>query len=218
MDNNIQRRIAMPENLNDHDFGTYPFELPPLPYAYDALEPYIDEETMHYHYDKHFAGYINNLNHALEPYTELHDLTLEQLLCSQDLPEEAQETILNNAGGVYNHTLFFNILAPASEPVHQPLEGSPLLEAIEGFFGSFEQFKEQFNRSAKEVFGSGWTALVSDSQGNLDIRNIANQDVLFCENLEPVILFDVWEHAYYLKYRNDRADYIENLWNVIKFR
>ncbi|MCL2638812.1 MAG: superoxide dismutase [Oscillospiraceae bacterium] len=208
----------MAEIRNDHFFGTYPFALPPLPFAYDALEPYIDEETMHYHHDKHFATYIKNLNDALEPYTELHDMTLEQLLCSESLPEEAQEKILNNAGGVYNHTLFFNLLAPPSEPVHEPAEDSVFMEAINGFFGSFEQFKEQFNASAKEVFGSGWTALVSDSSGNLDIRNIANQDVLFCEGLEPVILFDVWEHAYYLKYKNDRAQYVENLWNVIRLK
>jgi len=200
------------------EFGTYPFTLPPLPYAYNALEPYIDEETMHYHYDKHFAGYINKLNAALEPLVELHDLTLEQLLCSHDLPEDSQEAILNNAGGVYNHSLFFNLLAPASEPVHEPEADSTFMKAIDGFFGSFEQFKEQFNKSAGEVFGSGWTVLVSDKEGNLDIRNVANQDVLFCEGLEPVILFDVWEHAYYLKYKNDRAQYVENLWNVIRLK
>jgi Fe-Mn family superoxide dismutase len=200
------------------EFGTYPFKLPPLPYAYNALEPYIDEETMHYHYDKHFAGYINKLNAALEPFTELHDLTLEQLLCCEDLPEEAQEAILNNAGGVYNHTLFFNQLAPASEPVHELPLDSLLMEAIEGNFGNFDNFKLQFNKSAGEVFGSGWTMLVSDKEGNLDIRNVANQDVLFCEGLEPVILFDVWEHAYYLKYKNDRAQYVENLWNVIRLK
>jgi Fe-Mn family superoxide dismutase len=208
----------MAEKKNDHNFGTYPFSLPPLPYAYDALEPYVDEETMHYHYDKHFAAYIHNLNDALEPYDFLHDMTLEQLLCSDELPEEAQEKILNNAGGVYNHTLFFNMLAPASEPVHEPQQDSVLMEAITGFFGSFEQFRDSFSESAKSVFGSGWTALVSDSEGNLDIRNIANQDVLFCEGLEPVILFDVWEHAYYLKYKNDRAQYIDNLWNVVRLK
>jgi len=202
--------------MPDHNFGHYPFELPPLPYAYDALEPYIDEETMHLHHDKHFAAYIKNLNDALEPYPELHDSTLEQLLCSEELPAEAQEKILNNAGGVYNHHIFFANLAPASDDVHMP-EGQ-LLEAIEGFFGSFESFKEQFSNSAAAVFGSGWTVLTSDSEGNLDIRNIANQDVLICEGLEPVIIFDVWEHAYYLKYKNLRADYIKNLWNIIRFK
>ena len=206
----------MAEIFNDYDFGTYPFQQPPLAYPYDAFEPYIDEETMHYHYDKHFAAYIKNLNDALEPYPNLHDMRLEQLLCSEELPEEAQEAILNNAGGVYNHTLFFSLLAPASEDVHEP--DGVLLEAIEGFFGSFDEFKEEFSKEAKSVFGSGWTVLVSDSEGNLDIRNVANQDVLFCEGLEPVILFDVWEHAYYLKYKNDRADYVDNLWNVIRFK
>jgi len=203
--------------INFSDFGTYPFSLPPLPYAYNALEPYIDRETMHYHYDKHFAGYIDKLNRALEPYDFLHDLPLEQILCSDaGLPVEARNEIMNNAGGVYNHSLFFDGLAPASENVHQP--NGMLLEAIEGFFGSFRQFKEKFNKQANEVFGSGWTVLVSDSEGNLSIVNVANQDVLICEGLEPVILFDVWEHAYYLKYKNDRKTYIENLWNVIKLR
>jgi Fe-Mn family superoxide dismutase len=199
------------------EFGTYPFSLPPLPYAYDALEPYIDEETMHYHYDKHFGGYIDKLNLALEPYDFLHDTPLEQLLCSPNsLPAEARVEIMNNAGGVYNHSLFFNGLAPADDDVHEP-EGV-LLEAIEGFFGSFEEFKESFSKEAAEVFGSGWTVLASDNEGNLTIVNTANQDVLLCEGLEPVILFDVWEHAYYLKYRNDRKDYIENLWNVVKLK
>ncbi|MCL2019341.1 MAG: superoxide dismutase [Oscillospiraceae bacterium] len=206
--------------LNSDDFGIfghYPFELPPLPYAYDALEPYIDEETMHFHHDKHFATYIKNLNDALEPYPFLHNVPLERILCSaKSLPEESRVKILNNAGGVYNHTLFFRGLAPASEPVHEP-EGK-LLEAIEGFFGSFEHFKEEFSDEAKDVFGSGWTVLVSDSESNLDIRNTANQDVLICEGLEPIILFDVWEHAYYLKYKNERADYIKNLWNIIRFK
>ncbi|MCL2077085.1 MAG: superoxide dismutase [Oscillospiraceae bacterium] len=198
-------------------FGTYPFTLPPLPYAYNALEPFIDEETMHYHHDKHFATYIKNLNEALKPYPFLQRLPLEQILCSvRGLPPESRTAILNNGGGVYNHTLFFNGLAPASEDVHMP-EGE-LLEAIEGFFGSFENFKEEFSKSAAEVFGSGWTVLASDQFGNLSIINIKDQETLLCEGLEPVILFDVWEHAYYLKYKNERADYIKNLWNVIRFR
>ncbi|MDR2531493.1 MAG: superoxide dismutase [Oscillospiraceae bacterium] len=199
------------------EFGTYPFELPPLPFAYDALEPYIDEETMRYHYDGHFATYIRKLNTALEPYAFLQNMSLEELLCAgSTLPEDAYEDILKNAGGVYNHALFFSILAPASESVHEP--DGKLLEAIEGFYGSFEHFKETFSKSAADVFGSGWTVLVSDSIGNLDIRNVANQDVLLCEGLEPVILFDIWEHAYYLKYKNDRVQFIDNLWNVIRFK
>ena len=197
--------------------ATYPFELPPLPYAYNALEPYIDEETMHYHHDKHYATYIKNLNAALEPYPRLQCLPLEQLLrMGNDLPPESRTTILNNGGGVYNHTLFFNGLAPASEDVHMP-EGD-LHTAIEGFFGSFEHFKEEFSKSAAEVFGSGWTALTSDDRGTLSIQNLKNQDTLLSFNLEVVFLFDVWEHAYYLKYQNLRADYIKGLWNVIRFR
>lgn len=206
-----------PQTQVDLLTATYPFALPELPYGYDALEPYIDEETMHYHHDKHFAAYIDNLNKELEPYTNLHNLTLEELLCNPaSLPAEARTTILNNAGGVYNHWLFFNGLAPESEDVHEP--SGDLMEAIEGYFGSFEEFKNSFEENAMSVFGSGWTVLVSDSEGNLSIRNVKNQDVLLCENLEAIILFDVWEHAYYLKYRNLRADYVKNLWNVIRFK
>ncbi|MCL2108081.1 MAG: superoxide dismutase [Oscillospiraceae bacterium] len=196
--------------------SSYPFTLPPLPYPYDALEPHIDQETMHLHHDKHFATYIKNLNDALKPYPHLQSLSLEQILCCKRLPLESRVKILENAGGVYNHAIFFSNLAPMSEKVNTP-EGE-LLEAIEGFFGSFEEFKEQFSKSAADVFGSGWTILAADRAGNLSIRNVANQEVLLCEGLEPVILFDVWEHAYYLKYKNVRADYVKNLWEIVRFR
>jgi len=197
--------------------GTYPFALPPLPYAYNALEPFIDEETMHYHHDKHYATYIKNLNAALEPYPALQRMTLEQLLRNRNnLPLEARTAIMNNAGGVYNHTLFFNGLAPASENNHAP-EGE-LLCAVEGFYDSFDKFKESFSKSAADVFGSGWTILASDANCNLSVRNVANQDTLLGENLETVIILDVWEHAYYLKYKNERADYIKNFWNIVRIR
>ena len=197
--------------------ATYPFTLPPLPYAYNALEPYIDEETVHIHHGKHFATYIKNLNDALEPYPYMQMLTIEEILCGvHRLPPPDQVKILRNAGGVYNHAIYFANLAPASEDVHTP-EGN-LLEAIEGFYGSFENFKEKFSKAASEVFGSGWTILASDRCGNLSIRNVANQETLICEGLQTVILFDVWEHAYYLKYRNERKKYIENLWNIIRFK
>jgi Fe-Mn family superoxide dismutase len=199
------------------EFGTYPFSLPPLPFAYDALEPYIDEETMHYHYDKHYAGYINKLNKALEPYGFLHEMSLEEVLCSgSGLPPEAKIEILQNAGGVYNHSLFFNGLAPHGENANEP--SGMLLEAIEGFFGSFGEFKEAFSEQAANVFGSGWTVLVSDTGGNLSIMNTANHETLLCDGLEPVMLLDVWEHAYYLLYKYDRREYIENFWNVVKLK
>jgi Fe-Mn family superoxide dismutase len=195
--------------------GNYPFQLPNLPYAYNALEPYIDEQTMHIHHDKHYATYIKNLNIALESYPELQQLPLEDILRMKDsLPPEARTAILNNGGGVYNHTLFFQGLAPASEDVHRP-EGN-LLAAIETCFGSFYNFKNEFNQLAAGVFGSGWTALASDANGNLSIQNLANQDTLLDTDLEVVFLFDVWEHAYYLKYKNVRMDYIKNLWEIIK--
>jgi len=197
--------------------GNYPFSLPNLPYAYDALEPYIDEETMHLHHDKHYATYIKNLNIALEPYPDLQQLSLEEILkMKNNLPPEARTAILNNGGGVYNHTLFFQGLAPMSEDVHRP-EGN-LLTAIETCFGSFYNFKNEFNQLAAGVFGSGWTALASDSGGNLSIQNLGNQDTLLGTDLEVVFLFDVWEHAYYLKYKNVRMDYLKNLWEIIKLK
>lgn len=197
-------------------YNTYPYELPPLPYAYDALEPYIDAETMYYHHDKHFQTYIDNLNQALEPYPQLQEMSLTQLLMNEDkLPKEAAKKIMDNGGGVYNHTFFFYSLAPASSGNHYPT--GRLLELINQKYGSFGAFKDQFSQKAKDVFGSGWTYLVLDEQQNLDIMNLANQDTPLSVNAIPVIMFDVWEHAYYLKYKNDRADYIKQIWNVIVF-
>lgn len=197
--------------------NTYPFQLPPLIYSYEALEPYIDAETMHYHHDKHFQTYIDNLNKALEPYPQLQNMTLVQLLKNgcEDLPEKDCTTIMNNAGGVYNHSLFFEMLQPAQAGNHMP---DPIVsEAINEAFGSFDNFKAEFEKSALSVFGSGWTYLVIDRQGKASIVNLKNQDTLVTQNLKPIILFDVWEHAYYLKYKNRRVDYVKNLWNVIRF-
>ena len=191
----------------------YPFTLPPLPYAYNALEPYIDTETMYYHHDKHFAAYVDNLNKALIPYPMLQQLTLEQLLSPlTPLPAEAQDAILHNAGGVYNHTLYFAELMPKSPSEHQP--SRTLEEAITLTFGSPERFKATFNAAALEVFGSGWVSLVLTQEGGLEIIQLHNQEVAL--PARTLITIDVWEHAYYLKYKNARADYVNSWWNVVR--
>lgn len=196
--------------------STYPFELPPLPYDYDALEPYIDAETMHYHHDKHFQTYINNLNEALDKCPKLQCLTLEQILSNPgQIPPSVCESVLHNGGGVYNHARFFEGLAPADSGKTMP--GSLLMSKIRCTFGSLDNFKEKFSRCALDVFGSGYTYLVSDSKGMLKIVNLQNQQTLLAQCLEPIILLDVWEHAYYLKYKNARKDYVTGIWNVIAF-
>lgn len=192
-------------------YHTYPYELPPLPFDYDALEPYIDAETMHYHHDKHFKTYVDELNKTLAQYPRLQKLTLPELLSQKSLPVK----ILNNAGGVYNHTLYFSGLSPAGCACHQP--SGEMLRLIEETFESFENFKEIFMSLAKDVFGSGWTVLFLTPQGQLKIANLKNQDTLLPMNYFPILYVDVWEHAYYLKYKNERVKYLENIWNVLDF-
>lgn len=194
----------------------YPYVLPELPYPYDALEPYIDEETMHYHHDKHFKAYVDNLNEVLQPYPELQALPLDILLKrAETFPKNIQKKILDNAGGVFNHYLFFAGLAPADEDVHEP--GGYLDEMIIENFGSIEEMQIKFSESAKSVFGSGWTYLVITPGKRLKVVNFKDQETPILINATPVILLDVWEHAYYLKYKNERANYIENAWNIIKY-
>ena len=191
--------------------GTYPFSLPEIPYPYDSLEPYIDTETMHFHYDKHFKIYIDNLNKALENYPTLKRLSLIDLVKHQDnLPLD----VSRSAGGVYNHFMFFNRIGP---PNGNNMPTGRLLTMINKSFGSFDNFKTKFSDSAKAVFGSGWTFLVITPDDRLKIVNTKNQVTPVQNNYIPVILFDIWEHAYYLKYKNLRADYIENIWNVVRF-
>lgn len=188
----------------------YPFTLTPLPYAYDALEPYIDEETMHLHHDKHLATYVENLNAALAPYPATHGLTLEELLFfPQRLPEKIRTTVQNNAGGVYNHDLYFSAMTPHSSGA--PVGG--LAAAIMRQFGSYEEFSRRLRQAGQTRFGSGWAWLATNSSGRLYILSTANQDVPF--PLCPVLPLDVWEHAYYLKYQNRRADYLANWMNTI---
>jgi len=192
----------------------YPFELEPLPYDYGALEPYIDEQTMHLHHDRHLKTYVDNLNNALKDYPEYQTWPLKRLLQYIGwLPESIRTTVKNNAGGVYNHELYFESMAPAGQT---SLSGS-LEKKIEEDFGSFDAFKERFKSAALSVFGSGYAWLALTQERDLTIRTTANQDTLVPLDLHPIFLIDVWEHAYYLKHYNVRADYIDDWFNVINF-
>jgi Fe-Mn family superoxide dismutase len=194
----------------------YPFTLIPLPYAYDALEPYIDKLTMELHHDKHLQTYITNLNNAIKDRPALQNWTLEQLIYfAYQLPKEIKTTVLNNAGGVFNHNFYFKNLEP-NKLQKQP-QGA-LLNAIVSKFGSFEDFKTQFKQNALSVFGSGYTALVKTENGELKIVNTKNQDTVLPQNDRLIMLIDVWEHAYYLKNYNLRTNYIDNWFNVVNYQ
>lgn len=188
--------------------------LPELPYSYDALEPHIDQQTMNIHHTKHHAAYVNNLNAALEGQGEWQDKSLEELLASlEELPKSIYWAVRNNAGGHYNHTLFWNAIGPnkGGEP------GGALAEDIKNTFGGFEQFKELFGKAALGRFGSGWAWLVLDKDGKLAVTSTANQDSPLSEGSFPILGLDVWEHAYYLKYQNKRADYIGAWWSIVNW-
>ncbi|WP_238476014.1 superoxide dismutase [Clostridium manihotivorum] len=190
------------------------FVVPPLKYSYNALEPYIDEQTMRIHHDKHHEAYVGNLNKALDKYPELQGKTVEQLLLNiNKVPSDIRETVRNNAGGHYNHTFFWNIMSPnkGANP-----KGN-VMKAIERDFGSMDNFKKLFKQAALDRFGSGWAWLLKDNSGKLSIVSTANQDTPIQLGLKPIIAIDVWEHAYYLKYQNKRADYIDAWWNVVNW-
>ncbi len=190
-----------------------PFTVPPLPYASDALEPYIDKMTMEIHHDKHHGAYVTNLNKALESAPDLANKTIEELLANNCgiVPENIRTAVRNNGGGHINHSMFWKILkAGGGQPVGN------VAQAISSSFGSFDSFKEKFNQAAATRFGSGWAWLVK-SGGKLDIYSTANQDSPVMEGKYPVMGLDVWEHAYYLKYQNRRPDYIAAWWNVVNW-
>lgn len=189
------------------------YTLPKLPYAYDALEPYIDARTMEIHYTKHHQAYIDNLNKALAGHPDLQKVPLYELLADLSaVPEDIRQTVRNNGGGHLNHTLFWQMMAPKP----QKLEGK-LLGAIEAKFGSFDTFKEQFDAAAKSRFGSGWAWLALDEDDELMITSTANQDSPISDGHRPILGLDVWEHAYYLKYQNRRPEYITNWWHVVNW-
>ena len=190
------------------------FTVPPLPYAFDALEPYIDKQTMEIHHDKHHGAYVTNLNKALESAPDLQNKTVEELLANNCaiVPENIRTAVRNNGGGHINHSMFWQIMAPKAG-------GNPsgnVAQAINSTFGSFDQFKEKINAAGVGRFGSGWAWLVK-SGGKVEIISTANQDSPLMEGKFPVLGVDVWEHAYYLKYQNRRPDYIAAWWNVVNW-
>jgi len=183
-----------------------PFTLPPLPYALDALTPHISKETLEYHYGKHHQAYVTNLNKLIAG-TAFDNMTLE------DIIKKASGGVFNNAAQVWNHTFYWHCLTPnaQSEPTGK------LADAIHKAFGSFEAFKEQFTQAAATTFGSGWAWLVQDKQGNLKITSTSNAQTPMCEDQHALLTCDVWEHAYYIDYRNVRLDYIQSFWKLVNW-
>ena len=189
------------------------FELPQLPYAYEALEPHFDKETMNIHHTKHHNTYVTNLNAALQGHDELLNKSVEEVIADLDaVPESARTAVRNNGGGHANHSFFWTILSPngGGEPTGE------LADAINAKFGSFEKFKEAFAAAGATRFGSGWAWLVLNN-GELEMMSTPNQDSPIMEGKTPLVGLDVWEHAYYLKYQNRRPDYIAAFWNVINW-
>lgn len=193
------------------------FELPDLPYGYDALEPYIDKQTMELHHGKHHQTYIDKLNAAIKDNNELSSLSIEDLIKSLDkVPEEIRTTVRNNGGGHLNHDFFWKIMASPSEGSGGEPSGDLAL-AINSSFGSFKEFQEKFAAAAAGRFGSGWAWLVKNGSG-IEITSTPNQDSPISENKKPLLGLDVWEHAYYLKYQNRRPEYIDAWWNVVNWQ
>ena len=189
------------------------FELPKLPYAVDALEPYIDAQTMTLHHDKHHQTYVTNLNGAIEKHPELASKSLDDLLMDlNSVPEDIRTVVRNHGGGTWNHSMFWEIMGPNAG-------GAPsgdVASAVDAAFGSFDAFKSEFEKAANGRFGSGWAWLVKQGSG-LAIVSTANQDNPLSDGKTPILGIDVWEHAYYLKYQNRRAEYVTNWWNVVNW-
>jgi Fe-Mn family superoxide dismutase len=190
-------------------------ELPKLPYAFDALEPHIDKLTMEIHHDRHHAAYVNNLNAALKDHADLAKLSLAELLADKAtrVPEAVRQAVINNGGGHANHSLFWTVLGPKAG-------GEPrgdIAAAIQSAFGGLAGLKEKMNDAGMKRFGSGWSWLAKTKDGKLEVSSTANQDTPLMEGKTPLLGIDVWEHAYYLKYQNKRADYLNAIWNVINW-
>ncbi len=189
------------------------YKLPDLPYAYDALEPHIDEETMKLHHDKHHNTYVENTNKALEGHEDLQELSIEELVAKLDeVPEDIRTAVRNNGGGHANHSLFWEVLSPegGGEPTGE------LADAINDAFGSFDDFKSELEAASTGQFGSGWGWLVVDN-GDLKVTSTPNQDSPLTDGQTPIFGIDVWEHAYYLNYQNVRADYVKAIWNIVNW-
>jgi superoxide dismutase, Fe-Mn family len=190
------------------------YELPPLPYPFNALEPHIDAKTMEIHHDKHHQAYITNANNALKDHPDLAAKPVDELIANlSQVPESIRTVVRNNAGGHSNHSFFWKIMAPNAG-------GAPkgkLAEAITATFGSVDAFKEKFQAAAGSRFGSGWAWLVVNKEGKLEVTSTPNQDSPIMEGLKPVLGVDVWEHSYYLLYQNRRPDYLKAWWNVVSW-
>jgi Fe-Mn family superoxide dismutase len=194
------------------------YELPQLPYPYDALEPHIDDQTMHLHHEKHHNTYVTNLNSALEQHPEADPGNIEELIANLDsVPEDIRRAVRNNGGQHSNHSMFWQIMGPEGQGGGEPT--GDLAQAIDSSFGSFEEFKEQFAAACAPgaLFGSGWGWLIASSDGSLSIETTPNGDSPLMEGKTPVIGLDCWEHSYYLKYQNRRPEYIEAWWNVVNW-
>lgn len=205
---------AVEDTIDQLVQNTGAFELPPLPYAYDALEPHIDAETMRFHHDKHHQTYVNNLNKAIAKYPQLKGKTAESLLQNiNSVPQDIRTTVRNDGGGHVNHSMFWKIMKPngGGEPTGR------IASAITESFGSFDQFKKQFNDAGSKRFGSGWAWLVRAKDGKLKITSTPNQNSPLINGNYPIMGNDVWEHAYYLKYQNRRAEYLNAWWNVVNW-
>lgn len=190
------------------------YTLPPLPYAYNALEPAIDQETMKLHHDKHHAAYVANLNEAVNSVPELRKRSLEDMLKNLSaVPASVRTAIQNNGGGHYNHSFFWMCMSPDGGELTPPVK-----KALEKQFKTIEGFEEQFSNAAKKVFGSGWAWLCMNHSGDLVIITTSNQDTPLEKDLIPLLVLDVWEHAYYLKYHNVRPDYISAWWDVVNWK
>jgi len=192
---------------------TMPHSLPKLNYSYDALEPFIDARTMEIHYSKHHAAYVNNLNTALKDHAKLADKSAEDLIRDlNQIPQEIRTAVRNNGGGHVNHSFFWNILKPSVA-----FKGE-IADAINAKFGGLDSFKDQFLKASLGVFGSGWAWLVINGMGDLEIKGLPNQDNPISSGETPILGVDVWEHAYYLKYQNMRADYVKAIFNVMDWK
>lgn len=194
-----------------YELDHYPFPVKPLPYAYPALQPVIDARTLHFHHDKHLKNYVDRLNEALSPYPVYHTWNLEMLLANiNELPEQIRQPVWENGGGVYNHQLYFDSMTGKNTSPSPALQ-----QAVISSFGSLAQWKNIMKSAAISQFGSGWAWTVQDDAGHLQILKTANQDTVF--PYRPLLLVDVWEHAYYLQYQNRRADYVENWFRLINW-
>lgn len=190
----------------------YPHQLPPLPYAYDALEPHLDARTLEIHYTKHHQAYLNGLNKAIEPYPQLHTREIRDLLSDlQQVPEPIRQAVINFGGGAYHHAIFWQMMSPDGPRTPR----GPLATAIDAQFGSYDSFRQAFAHSAGMLFGSGWVWLCADREGLLSIVPTSNQNSPVSLGLEPLLTIDVWEHAYYLKFQNRRAEFVDAWWHVV---